>query len=494
MRIFAAGIATETNTFAPFPTGMADYERVAAADYQRHSHTTGFAAAINAWYDECQKRGWEFCPGLTAWAQPAGITPRPVYEALRDEMLGDLRAVMPVDAVLLNLHGSMIAEGYDDCETDIIDRVRNMVGDAVPIGVELDLHCDLTDQMLAQADAIVLFKEYPHIDVAERARDLFDIIARTLLGEIKPTMAAFDCRMLGMYLTPFQPMRGFVDAMIAQEGKDGVLSLSLFHTFPWADVPTTGVQMLAITDNDPTGAQEVAEAFGRRFFNLRHELLFDSLPMQEAIGKAITHTNHPIVVADQADNAGGGAPSDSTFALRYLLDNGITNAAVAMIWDPIAVQVAQAAGEGAALAMRIGGKMGPMSGDPLDLQVTVTKIMNDMTQEWPQGDGQPLVIDVGDAVALHCQGIDIVLNSKRSQVFSPQVFAKLGIDPTQKQVLIVKSTQHFYAGFEPIAAEIIYMSAPGAIAPRFAQIPYQHVSKDKFPWIDDPFAASPKAT
>ena len=488
MKIFAAGIATETNTFAPFPTGMADYDRIAAADYAREKEGSGYSAAIDAWYDECQKLGWEFFPGLSAFAQPAGITPRPVYEALRDEMLADLHAVMPVDAVLLNLHGSMIADGYDDCETDIIHRVRQIVGPNIPIGVELDLHCDLTDQMLEEADAIVLFKEYPHIDVADRARDLFEIISRMLSGEIKPTMAAFDCRMLGMYLTPFEPMRGFVDQMLEQEGKDGVLSLSLFHTFPWADVPSTGVKLLAITDNDPAGAEEIAEAYGRKFFSLRHELLFDSLPLGEAMSKAVSHPNYPIVIADQADNAGGGAPSDSTFALRYLLENGITNAAVAMIWDPIAVQTAQAAGEGATLDMRIGGKMGPMSGDPLDLRVTVTKIVNGATQAWPQGDGKPLIIDIGDAVALHTKGIDIVINSKRGQVLGTEAFSNLGINPAEKKLLVVKSTQHFYAAFEPIAAEIIYMSAPGAIAPRFAEIPYQRVDKHKFPWVDDPFA------
>ena len=488
MHVFACGLMTETNTFAPFPTGLADYIVRRPTDPVVNRQGSDYGNAIDVWYQECQKRGWSFSMGLFAFAQPAGITPRPVYEALRDEMLADLQAAMPVDIVLLSLHGSMIADGYDDCETDMVDRIRHIVGPHVLIGAEFDLHSDLTDQLMEQADAIVLYKEYPHTDIADRAVDLFNLMADAYAGKIKPTMASFDCRMLGMYLTPHQPMRRFVDEMTAREGHDGVLSLSLFHTFPWADVPSAGVKMLAITDNDPVLAQQVAEEFGRKFFSLRHALLFNSLPMNEALDKALANPNGPVVIADQADNAGGGAPSDSTFVLRELLRRGVEKTAVALLWDPIAVQVAIAAGEGATLDLRLGGKMGPMSGDPLDLRVTVTKIVTEMVQTWPQGNNPPLVIPLGDSVALHCQGIDIVVNSRRSQVFGPTAFSNAGIDPTQKRLLIVKSTQHFYAGFEPIASEIIYMSAPGAIAPRFAEIPFARVDRRKFPWLDDPFA------
>ena len=487
MRVFAAGIMTETNTFAPFPTGMADYIVVRAQAFEPEQKS-GYGNAMGVWFAECQARGWTFLPGLFAFAQPAGITPGPVYEALRDEMLADLQAVLPVDMVLLSLHGAMVADGYDDCETDMVDRVRALVGPDIPIGVELDLHCDLTDQLREQADVIVLYKEYPHTDIADRARDVFRLIVQTKTGEIKPTMASFDCRMLGFYMTPHEPMRTFVNEMMAQEGHDGVLSLSLFHTFPWGDVPSGGVQMLAITDNDPELAQNVAEVWGRKFFDLRHALLFDSLPMGTALDRAVAAPAGPVVLADQSDNAGGGAPSDSTFVLREMLDRGLQNVAIGMIWDPVAVAVAKSAGEGATLALRLGGKMGPMSGDPLDLRVTVTKIREGMVQEWPQGENPPLRIPVGDAVALHCQGIDIVVNSVRGQVFGPMVFTELDIDPTTRKILVVKSTQHFYAGYEPIAAEIIYMAAPGAIAPRFTEIPFERLNTHKFPWVDDPFA------
>ena len=145
------------------------------------------------------------------------------------------------------------------------------------------------------------------------------------------------------------------------------------------------------------------------------------------------------------------------------------------------------AGEGATLDLRLGGKMGPMSGDPLDLRVSVIGIMPDMQQEWTQTEGT-VAIACGDSVALRCQGIDIIVNSSRGQVFSPTVFSNFGIDPRSKRLLVVKSTQHFYAGFAPIADEIIYMAGPGAIPPLFREIPYQRVDLNKYPWVDDPFA------
>ena len=484
MKIFLASVATETNTFSPMPTGLQDFEIIRAADYT--PERAGEVGELEIFRQLALQGGHEFSFSLSAFAQPAGLTVRSAYEQLRDEFLADLQRALPVDLVLLPLHGAMVADGYDDCEGDMITRVRQIVGPETVIGVELDLHCHLTQQMVDDADLIVIYKEYPHVDPGLRAKELFALAVDTKLGKIKPTMALFDCHMIGFYYTPYEPMRSFIDKMMAAEGKEGVLSLSLAHCFPWGDVPDCGARMLAITDNNLAQAQAVAEGWGRRFYNMRHTATASSLSMQEALDRALATDKFPIVIADQADNAGGGAPSDSTFVLRELLNRGVTNAGVAMMWDPIVVNLVKAAGVGATLRVRLGGKMGPMSGDPLDLTVTVTGIIEKMTQGWPQLEGEPLPIPCGDAVALHCQGIDIIVNNKRGQVFSPDVFRNFGIDPLQKKLLVVKSTQHFYAGYAPIAAEIIYMAAPGAITPRMKEIPFTRVDLNKYPWVDDP--------
>ena len=484
MRVFSGGISTETNTFSPMPTGMRDYRIVRAEDGANEA----IFPAIDRFKACTEARGWDYLFSLYASAQPAGKTTRATYEALRDELLDRLRSAMPVDIVLLALHGAMVADGYDDRESDILAQVRSVVGADVKIGVELDLHCDITDSMLDDADVIVIYKEYPHIDIANRAEELFDLVADAAQGNTNPTMARFDCRMLGLYLTPFEPMRTFVDEMSAMEGHDGILSVSLAHCFPWHDVPTCGAQALVISDGNRAQAQQVAERVGRKFFALRHALDQTPLSVDEALDAAEAVATGPVVVADRADNAGGGAASDATFMLRAMLDRGVKNAALAMMWDPIAVQVAMSGGVGATLQLRLGGKMGPMSGTPLDLTATVTCIVPEMIQEWPQ-QGDPLRIPCGDTVCLHSNGIDIIVNSTRVQVFSPDVFTNLGVDAQAKRLLVVKSAQHFYGAFAPLATEIIYMAAPGAVAPRYTEIPYQRVDLHKYPWVDDPFAA-----
>ncbi len=486
MRVFAGGIVTETNTLSPMPTGLADFEVVRPADVAREGFRDN--SSLEALRRLTLERGWEFRFGLTAFAQPAGITVRSAYESLREELLASLESHMPVDMVFLPLHGAMVADGYDDCEADLTQRVRDIVGPDVPIGVELDLHCHLSQELLDAADVVVIFKEYPHTDMADRAIDMFGLIADTAAGKIRPTMAMFDCRMMSLYKTPFEPVRGFVDDMLAAEARGAALSLSLAHGFPWGDVPDFGCRMLAITDDDPAGAQRLAREWGMRFHAMRREVTHHALSMNEALDRALAAHVGPVVVADQSDNPGGGAPSDATFVLEELLARGAQGVALAMMWDPIVVRVASAAGEGARLSLRLGGKMGPTSGDPLDVQAEVLRVEPRLLQVWPQSEGD-LVYECGAAVLLRIGGVDVVVNDKRGQVFSPSVFSNLGLDPLAKRVLVVKSTQHFYGGFAPIASEVIYMGAPGAVAPTMTEIPLVRADLHKYPWVENPFGA-----
>src|SRR5690606_28333829 len=185
--------------------------------------------------ERARTRGWQIVEGLCAFSEPAGPTVRSAYEALRDELLDDLRSALPVDMVLLGMHGAMVADGYDDCEGDVLARVRALVGPDVAVGAELDPHCHLTQAMLDNADVLICFKEYPHTDFLERGAELADLCADLVAGRIRPVMSTFDCRMIGIYHTPREPMRSYVDRIKALEGRDGVLSISVVQTFPWGD-------------------------------------------------------------------------------------------------------------------------------------------------------------------------------------------------------------------------------------------------------------------
>ncbi len=381
MRIFAAMLATETNTFAVVPTSLVDFEvyGVYRGDGSRKA-PEGCGAQAAQLHKLAVADGHEVIESLAAFAQPAGPTLRKVYEDFREQILEDLRAALPVDAVQLYLHGAMVAEGYDDCEGDLIRQVREIAGARTHIGVELDLHCHFTEQMRANADAIICFKEYPHTDILDRGRELYRIAVDHVGGKIRPVTAAHDPRMVGLWPTTSEPMRTFVQRMKDLEGRDGVLSISLGHGFPMGDVADSGARLWVITDGDATKAEALARQLGQEFWDMRHACAPERGSVAQELDRASRSARHPVVLADTGDNAGGGAMGDSTFVLRALLNAGIGNAALALYWDLGAVHLCRSAGVGATLDLRVGGKCGPMSGDPVDLRVTVRAIRENYMQ------------------------------------------------------------------------------------------------------------------
>lgn len=484
MKLFIASISTETNSFSPLPTGRLSFEEgVVAHGTATQGPVEYWSAPLHIWRRQAEERGWTVVESLTAHAQPAGPTVRDVYEEYRDEILGDLESASPVDIVLLSLHGAMIAEGYDDCEGDLITRCREIAGPEVVIGGLLDPHCHLTEEMLSGATLLVAYKEYPHVDIPQRAEDLFRLAADAAQGKTRPVMRDHDCRMICAMHTPYAPMRGFVDAMAARESEPGVLSLSLAHGFPWGDHPRVGARALAITDGDPDKAERMARELADKLFPLRHEIMRPYPDIEGALDRALASSSGPVVLADVSDNAGGGAPADATFLLEAIFDRGITNVATGIYWDPIAVRICREAGVGATLNLRLGGKCGPMSGRPLDLTVTVRNLASGLTQRFGS-----LPAPLGELVWLEANNVDIVVNDIRTQTFHPEAFTGLGIDLSTRKIVCVKSSNHFYAGFAPIASEVIHVATPGSITPDYANIPYTKRAPNYWPKVEDPFA------
>jgi microcystin degradation protein MlrC len=482
MRIFTAMLATETNTFSPIPTGWSCFE---GSGIERGAGITreGTGSLLHLWGEMAVADGHEVVHSVAAWAPPAGKTVRSVYEALRDEILEDARRGGPFDLALISLHGAMVADGYDDCEGDLLIRLRGVLGPEAVVGVELDLHCHITRSMLDQADAIITFKEYPHIDAGARGRELFRLSVDAAAGQTRPVMATFDCRMVNMFPTPTGPMAAFVAEMQDQEGRDGVLSLSLGHGFPWGDVEDSGVRVLAVTNGDEAVARDVARRFGERFFALRDQVSERGLSMDEALDRALAGPSGLIVIADKADNTGGGAPGDSTFMARRVVERGLRDVAIGPLWDPVAVGFCRDAGVGARLRLRIGGKCGPESGDPLDLTVEIRGLSDRLVQ---RGLGRPSVL--GQAAWVEADGAHLILVERREQAFSPDLFTNIGLDLNAMRIAVVKSTAHFRAGFAPIAAGILTTTGPGALLEDFASIPYQKRNPNYWPRVEDPFA------
>jgi microcystin degradation protein MlrC len=477
MRVFSGSIATETNTFGPMPTGLASFrDRGYYKSGEHPDRPTQFSGPLWAARLRGKELGWELFEGVTAGAQPSGITTRAAYEQLRDELLADLRRALPVDMVLLGLHGAMVADGYDDCEGDLIARVREIVGPKVVIGGELDPHNHLTPEMVNNADVLISFKEYPHTDVVERALELVDLCAAKVQGKANPVAAVADCQMIVTMHTSRQPARGFVDRIQALEGKDGVLSISVSHGFAWGDVPEMGTKVLVYTDGDKAKADALARQLADELIGLREQLAVRSPGIDSALDEALGFDGGPVVIADGADNPGGGAASDSTFFLRRLVERGITNAAVGPVWDPIAVRIAFEAGAGAKLRLRIGGKISPLSGEPLDLECTVKALRPEMMMTGLAG-----MMPLGDCALIEANGVEIVLITLRNQALSTDLFTQLGCDLAQKKIVVVKSSQHFYASFSKIAKHVIYGDAPGAVTSDLKTLPYRKIRRPKWP-------------
>ena len=489
MKLFMAALSTETNSFSPLPTGWRGFKEDRVwfrNDGSRHPPVSGNVPLIE-WRRRAEADRLQIAESLCTAAQPAGPTLQHVYESLRDTILDDLRAALPVDVVLLAMHGAMVAYGYDDCEGDTLRRVREIAGPDAAVGIELDLHCHLTELMRTSADIIITYKEYPHIDQKERAAELYDLALRTARREVRPVMAYHDCRMVSMWRTPEAPMRGFVDRMAALEGRNGILSVSFGHGFPWGDVEEVGAKVVVVADGDAGKAQALAAELGTEIFAMREDTTKHHDTIDDAIDRALALPGGPpLVAADVADNAGGGAPSDNTAILRRLMDRGVRNAVVGLFWDPLAVALCTEAGEGAQFELRVGGKCGRASGEPVDLVVTVRRVVPSHTAGGLSGG----TVDYGASAWVSADGIDLVLTSIRAQTFAPDAFTGLGLTLDDKRLVVVKSTQHFYAAFAPIARDVRYVDAPGAIRPDYAGIPYTKRTDPYWPRVEDPWSGT----
>lgn len=479
MRIFSATIATETNTFSPLPTSIDAFKESVflrpgehPADAPRMCTAPLFVARQRA-----AKDGFTFVEGSCFAASPAGTVNRADYEFMRDEVLAQLRAALPLDAVLFGLHGAMVAHGYDDVEGDLLERARAIVGARCVIGVEHDPHCHMTLKRLRNCDIMICYKEFPHTDVADRAEDLLTLVLRTLKGDIKPVMSLYDCRQIGSYPTTLPLMRGFVDRMKALEGKDGILSVSAVHCFPYADVEELSGRILVVADRDKARADALATRLGEEFVSMRGRTMPEFFSVTDGVKAAMAFDGAPVVIADPADNAGGGAPSDNTTILKQLIASGAQGAALGPVWDPIAVRLCFDAGQGARFPLRFGGKTSPASGTPVDALVEVSALARDCWQSFG-----PTKVPLGDCAAVRIgDGVEVVLITKRTQALGLELFANLGIDPIKRQILAVKSTNHFMAAFGPIAKKVIYVESDGPLARNYLKLPYTKIRRPIWP-------------
>jgi microcystin degradation protein MlrC len=487
-RVLMAGFRHETNTFSTLPTDLAAFEARAlyrgaeiAAAYQ------GTQTEMAAFFDACPRHGWTPVPVLAADATPSGKVTRAAFETFTNEILAALDAEGPVDALFLPLHGAMVTEHADDGEGAILEALRAKVGRDLPIAVSLDLHANMTDQMAALADIMVSYRTYPHIDQYAIATEALDLLARTLEGEIAPRCTVRRGALLdgvdhGRTTAP-GPMTELLERAAGFRAEPGVLAVSINAGFPWADIEDAGPSAVVVGDGDSARPAEIAEALMAEIWDKRHRLTIETISVAAAMAavKAAAPGDGPIVLADYADNPGGGGYGDSVDLLGGMIEAGLENAAFGTIYDPEAAALCARAGQGAAVALTLGGKVDPRFGAPLQVTGKVTRLTDGrFSFDGPMNAG--VAVDMGVTAVLEIGGIEVVVTSGRFQAYDRQYFKHAGIDPAKKSVIAVKSAQHFRAAFAPIARDIHVVDGGGGLtSANFKELPFEKLRRPIYP-------------
>ncbi len=487
MRVATGGLSHESSTFTPVQTTLESYRERFLHEGDDILHTfAGTNTPIGGFIEGARAHDFELIPTLFGEPQPSAPTPRPLYDELLGRMLEGIANALPLDGVLLELHGSMAVgnldapDGLGDAEGHLLAAVRETVGPDVPVLAQLDIHSNVSQQMVTMADVLIGRETYPEVDMAARGRECADVLARIMREGLRPTMALHRIPMVwGLnQVTAHPPMREAIAELHRIESEPGVVCGSIATCFFLADTPDMGASVYIVTDDDQALAQEHADRLGKWIYARRNEWQLEFLSASAALKKAQAAGRYPTVLADIQDNTGGGSPGDSTGVLRTFVDMRLEDACVLYIVDPEAVALCREAGVGSRLKLEVGGKSSPLQGAPVPMDVEVAAIADGVFQyDGPMYAG--LSGDMGPSAHIVQDGIHVLLVSRREQPFDTAFSRTLGLDPRQMRYISVKSGAHFRAGFESWAGAIHVVAEPSVHSLR--DLPFRRLGRDLYP-------------
>ena len=461
-RLVIGQISHETNSFSPIRTELRHFgQRGHLEGAAILKEYRGTKTPIGGFMDYADTRGWELVPTVSASAVPSGLVAAEAYQLLLSKLLDGIRAAGPVDGVLLSLHGAMVVEGIPDAEGDILTKVRALVGSSVPVASTLDYHATLTDTMVQAADFVARL-------MAKEIRPVSHVVRPPLAPGVVPAR------------TGWGPIQKLMAEAFAYEGQPGVINVSVYGGFVYSDIHDAGLAFLATTDGDADLARRIAEDLAARAWAMRHEFVAKMLKPIDAVRYAMERPAGPVVLADVADNTGGGASGDGTEVLRALLELGAQDAVVITIPDPAAVETAFAAGVGGDFDGLVGGKIDNLHGNPVRVQGEVRLLADGrFVHRGPMSTG--VVGSMGRTAVVVSGGVEIIINEHRFQPLDPEVARSVGIDPAQRKIVLVKSSVHYRASYEPIAAEIVEVDGPGLSSPNLERFTFKNIRRPIFP-------------
>lgn len=468
MRIITGGISHETSTFTLIPTAIESFKERAYFEGQDIFDTyRGTNTPIGGFIEGADAYGFELVPTLFTEAHPSAPASRATFDALLETIVQGIRAAGQVDGVLLDLHGSMVVgepgspDGLDDPEGHLLKAIRNVVGPDIPILAQLDIHANVSQQMIEQATVLIGRESYPEVDMAARGRECADVLNRILTEGLRPTMALHQIPMMwGMnQVTAHSPMKEAIAELHRIEAQPGVVCGAIATCFPLSDVPDMGASVYITTDDNQALAQHYADELGQWLYDRRADWHFRMPSTREALTQAEIEGEYPVIFADRNDNTGGGSPGDSTGVLKTFIDAGLQDACVLYIVDPEAIAQCHRAGVGAILSLNVGGKSSPLQGQSVPMMVEVMGLSDGtFTYDGPMYAG--ITSTMGPSAYIRQDGIHVILVTQREQPYCTAMSRTLGLDPREMRYLGIKSAAHFRASFESWAGAIYVVSEP----------------------------------
>ncbi len=497
--------AHESNTFAAEPTTREHFQQ--RREYlggELLEELRGTNSSIGGALEVAEDAGYTLYPTLAASASPGGVVAADAYDFYTDRIVEEAeRRGADIDGVFLALHGAMVPEGMDDGEGPLLTRVREAVGDT-PIVATFDLHGNVTEEMLTAADALVACETYPHVDMGATGRRAMELLADFASGVVDPVMHVERPPLVAagpLQNTREGPMAAVMERARTLEEREDILKVNVFPGYFKADIPEMGFSVPVVADANPEAARDAARDLARYVWDNRDAFVGDFPDPAAAVSQAksqlaaSSERAGPIVLADLGDNPGGGSAADSTAMLRELLDQDVgAQTGVALMRDPEAVAACIQAGVGERLAITLGGKTDEFHGEPLaGLEGYVAAITDGKFRNTgPMGTGT--ANDLGRTVLFQCgrdDAISVIVTENRHQPLDAEIWRHVGKPPERFDLLVVKSTNHFRASYEPLASEVVVVDSPGLAAVDIGWFDHERMPRPQYPLDDVPADAYP---
>ena len=499
-RVVVAMMEHETNTFSPVPTPIERFGRGGFGvprGQEVYERFAGTGTGLGAFLDVADAAGMEIVSPIAANAAPSGKVESAAYQEMTDAICDAVAA--GCDACFLDLHGAMVAETTSDGEGTLLKRIRTIAPE-LPIAISLDLHANMTSAIVENCTVLVGYKTYPHLDMYDAGQHAGQLLVRTLAGEIDPVMVWGNRPILAQTLRmghEDEPMGPLLE-MARRHESQGLLAASVFGGFPLADIWHAGLSVVTIADGDRSRAEEARDELLDAAWAERDEFVFDSRPLAETIAEAKAleqdPSGLPIILLDHADNAASGGTQDTVAVLAEVLEQGLDDVAMFGICDPAAVEQMTEAGVGSTVTLSLGGKFDMpaigRSGEPLPVTGVVRAVTDGrFTVTVPMGRGT--TTDMGPTAVLEIGSVQVVVCSRNVEPWDPGCFRSVGIEPTDKRYLILKSRIHYRAGFADLSSRDIPCNGVGVTSSDNSLFTFENVRRPIYP-LDENTPATPE--